>query len=132
MKKFTLIYVSKKDVKSGFFKMKTSFALLLTILIIAFFSLMLIPMSSHHTLASNTITQEYLYTQASLHRDFFKALLLNMEEVPCSHNLNLEHPTFKIYAQIQCIQTHALIDIFIEDKTDFFHIRLHERFLKKN
>lgn len=127
-----LMCVFKHVVKSGFFKMKASFALLLAVFIIALFSLMLMPISSNHTFSSNNTTQEYLYTQASLHKDFFKDLLLTMEEVPCSNKLELEHPTFKMYAQIQCIQTHALIDIFVEDKTDSFHIRLHERFIKKH
>jgi len=111
--------------------MKVSFALLLTVFIIALFSLTLIPMSLNHTLHSNNHTLEYLHTQASLHKDFFKELILEMEEVPCTNTLTLEHPTFKIYAQIQCIQTHALIDIFVQDKTHSFHVRLHERFIKK-
>jgi len=112
--------------------MKSSFALLLTVFIIALFSLILIPMSLNHTLHSNNNTLEYLHTQASLHKDFFKALILNMEEVPCTNNLTLEHPTFKMYAQIQCIETHALIDIVVQEKTNSFHVRLHERFIKKH
>lgn len=111
--------------------MKSSFALLITIFIVLLFSFVIAQVSLTQTLNSNQNTQEYLHTQAQLHLDFFKMLILDMEEINCQNKLVLENANFNIEAHFSCIDAHTLVDAFVESKTDLFHIRLHERFIKK-
>lgn len=111
--------------------MKSSFALLITIFIVLLFSLSISQIGLTHTLNSNQQTQEYLYTQAKLHLDFFKSVILDAQSIDCQNELVLDNINFNIKAEFQCIDSHALVDVFVESKTDLFHIRLHERFLKK-
>jgi hypothetical protein len=118
--------------------MKASFALLLSILIIALFSLVLIQISFTKTLHSSNQTNAYVYTQALFHSNFFKDLILDMENLECQTHLVLNHPTFDIqatfeYVQTQnnCTNTHAIVDLVVKSKHNDFSVVLHERFVKK-
>lgn len=118
--------------------MKASFALLLTILIIALFSLVLTQISFTKTLHSSNKTNAYVYTQALFHSKFFKELILDMENLECQTHLVLHHPTFDIQATLQylhtqnnCTNTHAIVDLVVKSKHNDFSVVLHERFVKK-
>ncbi len=84
--------------------MKSSFALLITLFIVLLFSLAITQVSSTHTLNSNQNTQEYLHTQAQLHLDFFRTLILDLEEVDCQNKLVLENSHFNIEAHFTCVK----------------------------
>ena len=118
--------------------MKSSFALLLTIMIVALFSLVLSQIGLTKSLHSNQQTNAYSYTQAQFHLDFFKELILDMENLECQNHLVLPNSAFDIQAtltyvntQNNCTNTNAIVDVFVQSKSNSFSIRLHERFIKK-
>jgi len=118
--------------------MKSSFALLLTIMIVALFSLVLSQIGLTKSLHSHQQTNAYGYTQAQFHLDFFKELILDMENLECQKHLVLPNSAFDIQAtltyvntQNNCTNTHAIVDIFVQSKSNSFSLRLHERFIKK-
>jgi hypothetical protein len=118
--------------------MKSSFALLLTIMIVALFSLVISQMSLTKSLNSNHQTNAYVYTQAQFHLDFFKELILDMENLECQNHLVLPNTAFDIHAtltyastQNNCTHTNAIVDVFVKSKSSHIDIGLHERFVKK-
>lgn len=118
--------------------MKRAFALLLSIVIIALFALAFTQVSLTRSLQASNQTNHYVYTQALLHKDFFKELILDMKKLECQEHLILENPVFDIQAtltysstQNNCTQTQAVVDIFVSPKNSSLFIRVHERFIKK-
>ncbi|MFA7083928.1 MAG: hypothetical protein WC141_05270, partial [Arcobacteraceae bacterium] len=102
--------------------MKRSFALLLTIFLVALFSLLLIQLYFTQNLTSNEQSKEYWHAQSLFHLKFFKSLILDSKNQKCTDSLTLEMPSFKLYAHIDCAKEPAVVDAFVKVKDDSFSI----------
>ncbi|WP_419770357.1 MAG: hypothetical protein ACNI3C_00765 [Candidatus Marinarcus sp.] len=118
--------------------MKKSFALLLTLFMISLFSYLALEILFTNTLQSNTQSIYYLQSQAQLHLQFFKNLILDIPQLNCTQKLNFPNENFDIKAQFMylsedgnCTTSTARVDIFVQSKSSVFPVTLHERFLKK-
>ncbi len=133
---------------------KKSFALLVTILFLISFSFLSLYILEIKTFQSDTQTKQYQKTQAQFHISLIKGFItnldLNQNDEPCINTINIENDQFYITANLSYISskqacTHssnpmfdttytngvAIIDIYVESRSSMFHIKLHERFLKK-
>jgi hypothetical protein len=118
--------------------MKNSFALFLTIIIIMLFSLLITQVHSTQSLDSNNQSNAYVYAQAKLYAEAFKAIILNAKTLNCQQILKMDNPNFDIQATVEylhlennCTNTNAIIDINVRSKTTSLHVNVHERFTKK-
>lgn len=118
--------------------MKNSFALFLTIVIVMLFSLLITQVHSTQSLDSNNQSNAYVYAQAKLYANSFKAIILNAQTLHCQQILTIDNPTFDIQATVEyislennCTNTNAIIDMNVRSKTTSLHVNVHERFVKK-
>jgi len=133
---------------------KKSFALLVTILFLISFSFLSLYILEIKTFQSDTQTKQYQKIQAQFHlsfiKNFIKNLDLNKNDEPCINTINIEDDQFYITANLSYISSKknclnssnpifdsaysngvTIIDIYVESRSSMFHIKLHERFLKK-
>ncbi len=133
---------------------KKSFALLVTILFLISFSFLSLYILEIKTFQSDTQTKQYQKIQAQFHlsfiKDFITNLDLNKNGEACINTINIEDDQFYITANLSYISSKkdclnssnpifdsaysngvSIIDIYVESRSSIFHIKLHERFLKK-
>ena len=133
---------------------KKSFALLVTILFLISFSFLSLYILEIKTFQSDTQTKQYQKIQAQFHlsfiKDFITNLDLNKNGEACINTINIEDDQFYITANLSYISSKkdclnssnpifdsaysngvSIIDIYVESRSSMFHIKLHERFLKK-
>lgn len=118
--------------------MKSAFSLLLTVFIVMLFSLVITQIHSTQSIDANTQSNAYVYAQAKLNLEAFKAIILDAKTLHCQQLLKLDNPNFDMVATVEymsvennCTNTNALIDVYVRSKSTSLHVNLHERFIKK-
>ena len=104
----------------GIQKMKKSYTLLISIVLITIFSFLAISILETKALRSSNLSNQYLYIQGKNHLDFFKSYIktIDLEDIS-----NLE-----INAKIEKKDSIFVIDIFVKAKD--YDISLYEQVTK--
>lgn len=118
------------------FKMKKSFSLLITLVLITTFSFLGIFIIETKSMAIENRNNLYLESQSKLHLDFFKAYIKTLDlKKECIENIELTDDIYKLSAKLtyknSCLNSKnntVTIDIFINSKTKLNEINLHEKF----
>ena len=111
----------------GIQKMKKSYTLLITIVLITIFSFLAISILETKSLRSSNLSNQYLYIQGKNHLDFFKSYIktIDLEDIS---NLEIKDDFFDIYAKIEKNNSIFTIDIFVKAKD--YDISLYEQVTK--
>ncbi len=107
--------------------MKKSYTLLITIVLITFFSVFSIFILETKSLRAENLTNQYLYIQAKNHKNFLKEYLtsIDLNEI---NDFEIEDDLFDIYAKIEKNDSTFTINTFVKAKE--YNISLHEQFIK--
>jgi hypothetical protein len=119
--------------------MKSSFSLLITLILISIFSFFAILILQTKSLSISNLTNSYLQTQAKLHMDFFKNYINTLDlKSNCIENLSFDDDIYKLNAIVTfekgCLSTlpqSVTIDIFVNAKTLNNEINLHKQLIKE-
>ena len=111
----------------GIQKMKKSYTLLISIVLITIFSFLAISILETKALRSSNLSNQYLYIQGKNHLDFFKSYIktIDLEDIS---NLEIKDDFFDIYAKIEKKDSIFVIDIFVKAKD--YDISLYEQVTK--
>ena len=111
----------------GIQKMKKSYTLLISIVLITIFSFLAISILETKALRSSNLSNQYLYIQGKNHLDFFKSYIktIDLEDIS---NLEIKDDFFDIYAKIEKKDSIFTIDIFVKAKD--YDISLYEQVTK--
>ena len=111
----------------GIQKMKKSYTLLISIVLITIFSFLAISILETKALRSSNLSNQYLYIQGKNHLDFFKSYIktIDLEDIS---NLEIKDDFFDIYAKIEKKDSICVIDIFVKAKD--YDISLYEQVTK--
>ena len=112
----------------GIQKMKKSYTLLITIVLITIFSFLAISILETKSLRSSNLSNQYLYIQGKNHLDFFKKYIIDSDLKDITH-LEIKDELFNINAKIQQKDSTFIIDIFIKAKD--YDISLYEQITKE-
>lgn len=107
--------------------MKKSYTLLITIVLITFFSVFSIFILETKSLRAENLTNQYLYIQAKNHKNFLKEYL-NSIDLTNINDFEIEDDLFDIYAKIEKNDSTFTINTFVKAKE--YNISLHEQFIK--
>ena len=107
--------------------MKKSYTLLITIVLITFFSVFSIFILETKSLRAENLTNQYLYIQAKNHKNFLKEYLKNID-LNGINDFEIEDDLFDIYAKIEKNDSTFTINTFVKAKE--YNISLHEQFIK--
>ena len=122
--------------KYGNFKMKKSFSLLITLVLISLFSFLGIFLIEIKAMGISNVSNLYLQTQSKLHLNFFKDYIKSLDlKSECIKTIELKDDIYILKANLEyeneCINSNQniiTIDIFINSKTKIDEINLHEKF----
>ena len=111
----------------GIQKMKKSYTLLISIVLITIFSFLAISILETKALRSSNLSNQYLYIQGKNNLDFFKSYIktIDLEDIS---NLEIKDELFNINAKIQQKDSSFIIDIFVKAKDS--DISLYEQITK--
>ena len=112
----------------GIQKMKKSYTLLITIVLITIFSFLAISILETKSLRSSNLSNQYLYIQGKNHLDFFKSYIKTIDLADIS-NLEIKDDFFDIYAKIEKKDSIFTIEIFVKAKD--YDISLYEKITKE-
>ena len=114
-------------IPEGIQKMKKSYTLLISIVLITIFSFLAISILETKALRSSNLSNQYLYIQGKNHLDFFKSYIktIDLEDIS---NLEIKDDFFDIYAKIEKKDSIFVIDIF--EKAKNYYISLYEQVTK--
>ena len=104
--------------------MKKSYTLLITIILISFFSYLCIVLLEVKSLRYQNLSKQYLYIQAKHHKDFLKTYLHSIDLKNISH-IEIEDENFIIYANIKKENETFTINIYVNAKK--YLIAVHEQ-----
>lgn len=107
--------------------MKKSYTLLITIVLITFFSVFSIFILETKSLRAENLTNQYLYIQAKNHKNFLKEYL-NSIDLTNINDFEIKDNLFDIYAKIEKNDSTFTINTFVKAKE--YNISLHEQFIK--
>jgi hypothetical protein len=113
----------------GIKKMKKSYTLLISIVLITIFSFLAISILETKALRSSNISNQYLYIQGKNHLIFLKSYIKSADLTDIS-NLEIKDDFFDIYAKIEKKDSTFVVDIFVKAKD--YDISLYEKFEKTN
>ncbi|APW64995.1 MULTISPECIES: hypothetical protein [Arcobacteraceae] len=110
--------------------MKKSFTLLITIFLLSIFSYLAISILETKSLRNTNLQSQYLYLQASNHKEFLKQYIytLQLDELKNLTHLEIEDTNFGIYSIIKKESNSYEIDLFVKSKE--FDISLHEKIFR--
>ena len=122
--------------RNSSFKMKKSFSLLISLILISIFSFLGIFIIETKSMTIENKNNLYLESQSKLHLDFFKSYIKTLDlKTECLENIELNDDIYKLSARLEyensCLNSEnnsVVIDIFINSKTKFNEVNLHERF----
>ncbi len=122
----------------GYNKMKKSFSLLITLVLITIFSFFTIFIIQTKSLSVSNLTNAYLQTQTKLHLEFFKEYINSLDlKAKCLSTLSFNDDIYKLNASITyengCTNTmpqDVTIDIFASSKSLNNEVNLHQRVIK--
>ena len=104
--------------------MKKSFSLLITIFLLSIFSYLAISILETKSLRNTNLQNQYLYLQASNHKEFLKSYIKTIDLKDINH-LKIEDEVFDIFANIKSnTPSFYKIDLFVKAKE--FNISIHE------
>ena len=112
----------------GIQKMKKSYTLLISIVLITIFSFLAISILETKALRSSNLSNQYLYIQGKNHLDFFKSYIktIDLEDIS---NLEIKDDFFDIYAKIEKNNSISTIHIFVKAKD--YDVSLYEKVVKE-
>lgn len=118
------------------FKMKKSYSLLLTLFLILIFSFLGVFIINTKSFSINNNNNSYLQAQGKLHLIFLKNYIKSIDlKKECFENLDMNIDNYKLKANLNyeksCINSEInkiTVDIFVNKKSKFNEINLHEKF----
>ena len=112
----------------GIQKMKKSYTLLISIVLITIFSFLAISILETKALRSSNLSNQYLYIQAKNHKNFLKDYIKSIDLTNINH-FEINDDLFDIYAKVEPKNSTFVIDIFVKAKD--YDISLYERVVKE-
>lgn len=116
--------------------MKKSYSLLLTLFLILIFSFLGVFIINTKSFSINNNNNSYLQAQGKLHLIFLKNYIKSIDlKKECFENLDMNIDNYKLKANLNyeksCINSEInkiTVDIFVNKKSKFNEINLHEKF----
>lgn len=111
--------------------MKKSFSMLITIFLITLFSYISIFIIETKTLSSNTDMKIFIQTQANMHMNFAKELILASKLNSNIQTLTINIKNYDITAYFTPSSDNTfIVNLYVTPKMKDYHIRLHQSFVK--
>lgn len=118
-------------------KMKKSFSLLITLILISTFSFLGIFIIETKSMEIENTNNLYLQSQSRLHMIFFKKYIKSLDlKKECIKNIEIKDDIYTLKANLnyekECINSNSnriTIDIFINARKNLSEINLHEKFI---
>ena len=108
--------------------MKKSYTLLITIVLISFFSYFSLSILETKALRSENLTNQYLYIQAKNHMSFFKEFIKDYDLKGLNH-LQIEDGFFDIYANITFEDSKYFVNLYVRAKD--YDVSIYEKIIKE-
>jgi hypothetical protein len=108
--------------------MKKAYTLLITIILVTFFSYIGILILETKALRNENLSNQYLYIQGKNHINFLKSYIKDLDLKNINH-LQIEDDLFDIYATINTENQKYIINFYVKAKD--YDVSIHEKIIKE-